>query len=230
MNNWKKIWNKDDRINQIMLECLIKADGFDSGAGSFTLEDWEKYTQDHFKRLGVNFSDTIYDVGCGSGAFVYSLYLQKHTVGGVDYSMSLINLAKTIMPSGNFSCDEAINISTSESYDFILSHSVFHYFKDLEYAKSVLVKMIQKSNKKIGIFDINDKVKESQYHQIRMNDINKKEYKEKYSGLEHLFYEKSWFKGIAREFNLKISIFDQTFKNYSNSSLRFNVIMEKIDD
>ncbi len=63
-----------------------------------------------------------------------------------------------------------------------------------------------------------------------MNDINKKEYKEKYSGLEHLFYEKSWLKGIAREFNLKISIFDQTFKNYSNSSLRFNVIMEKIDD
>jgi len=82
MNNWKKIWNKDDRINQIMLECLIKADGFDSGAGSFTLEDWEKYTQEHFKRLGVNSSDTIYDVGCGSGAFVYSLYLQKHTVGG----------------------------------------------------------------------------------------------------------------------------------------------------
>ena len=83
MNNWKKIWNKDDRINQIMLECLIKADGFDSGAGSFTLADWEKYTQDHFKRLGVNSSDTIYDVGCGSGAFVYSLYLQKHTVGGL---------------------------------------------------------------------------------------------------------------------------------------------------
>ena len=43
--------------------------------------------------------------------------------------MSLINLAKTIMPNGDFACDEAININTDQAYDFILSHSVFHYFK-----------------------------------------------------------------------------------------------------
>ena len=60
-----------------------------------------------------------------------------------------------------------------------------------------------------------------------MGDMDKQEYKEKYKGLDHLFYEKNWFKEIAKEFNLKISIFDQTFENYSNSSLRFNVIMEK---
>ena len=141
--------------------------------------------------------------------------------------MSLINLAKTIMPNGNLICDEAININTNETYDFIVSHSVFHYFKDLDYAKDVLVKMIQKSNKKIGIFDINDKAKENQYHQIRMGDMDRQEYKEKYKGLDHLFYEKNWFKEIAKEFNLKISIFDQTFENYTNSNLRFNVVMEK---
>ena len=66
-----------------------------------------------------------------------------------------------------------------------------------------------------------------QYHQIRMANIDKKEYKEKYKGLEHLFYQKNWFKEIAKEFSLKISIFDQTFENYPNSSLRFNVIREK---
>jgi hypothetical protein len=75
-------------------------------------------------------------------------------------------------------------------YGFVVSHSVFHYFKDLDYAKDVLVKMIQKSNKKIAIFDINDKTKRNQYHQIRMANIDKKECKEKYKELEHLFYEK----------------------------------------
>jgi hypothetical protein len=60
-----------------------------------------------------------------------------------------------------------------------------------------------------------------------MGDMNVQEYKEKYKGLRHLFYEKNWFKEIAKEFNLKIIVFDQTFENYSNSSLRFNVIMEK---
>jgi len=227
MDNWKKIWNKDDRINSIILESLLKADGFDTGSGSFTLGDWQEYTQEHFKKLDINSGSTIYDVGSGSGAFLYSLYLLKYSVGGLDYSARLIHLAKTIMPNSDFTCDEAININTNKTYDFIVSHSVFHYFKDLDYAKDVLVKMIQKSNKKIAIFDINDKAKENQYHQIRMANMDKQEYKEKYKGLEHLFYEKNWFKEIAKEFCLKISIFDQTFENYSNSSLRFNVIMEK---
>ena len=153
--------------------------------------------------------------------------MQKHNVGGVDYSASLIHLANSIMPDGDFICDEAININIESAYDFTLSHSVFHYFKDMNYARDVVVKMIQKSNKKIGIFDINDKAKENLYHQIRMGAMDEQEYKEKYKGLDHLFYEKIWFEEIAAEFNLKIHIFDQTFKNYSNSSLRYNVIMEK---
>ena len=159
----------------------------------------------------------------------YMIYIYKNIVlwGGVDYSMSLIHLAKTIMSNSDFTCDEAVNMNTNKTYGFVVSHSVFHYFKDLDYAKDVLVKMIQKSNKKIAIFDINDKTKRNQYHQIRMANIDKKEYKEKYKGLEHLFYEKNWFKEIAKEFSLKISIFDQTFENYPNSSLTFNVIMEK---
>ena len=227
MDNWKKIWNKDERINSIILECLIKADGFDSGAGSFSVEGWKKYTQEYFEKLDINSGDTIFDVGCGSGAFLYSLYLQSHRVGGVDYSKTLVDLAKTIMPSSHYICDEALNIDDDSTYDFVVSHSVFHYFKDLDYAKAVINKMIQKSNKKIGIFDINDKDKKDEYHKIRMGDMGEQEYKEKYKGLEHLFYEKNWFIEIAKEFNLKISVFDQTFEDYSNSNLRFNVIMEK---
>jgi len=227
MDNWKKIWNKDDRINQIILECLIKADGFDSGAGSFSVEDWKIYTQEYFEKLGISSGDSIFDVGCGSGAFVYPLYLQKHKVGGVDYSASLINLAKTLMQSSDYICDDAGNID-NRSYDFVVSHSVFHYFKDLDFAKDVLIKMIQKTNKKIGIFDINDKSKEEEYHKVRMGFMSEEEYREKYKGLKHLFFDKSWFEQIANEFGLEISIFDQTFENYSNSSLRFNVIMSKL--
>ena len=145
----------------------------------------------------------------------------------MDYSIALINLAKTIMSNGDFSCDEAINIDIDIKYDFVVSHSVFHYFKDWNYAKEVLIKMIKKSNKKIGIFDINNKEKENKYHQTRMGSMHKKEYQKKYSGLEHMFYDKNWFKKIANEMNCNIEIFDQTFVKYSNSELRFNVIMER---
>ncbi len=147
---------------------------------------------------------------------------------GVDYSMTLINFAKTIMPNGDFVCDDAINIEVNKKYDFVVSHSVFHYFQDLNYAKEVLMIMIQKADKKIGIFDINDKLKEKKYHQVRMGSMDEEEYKKKYNGLEHMFYDKSWFEKFAEENNCDIKIFDQTFERYSNSKLRFNVIMEKI--
>lgn len=82
MNKWKEIWNKQDRVNKIILESLMKADGFDSGAGSFLVDDWIEYTQILFKKLEIKKDQSVFDVGCGSGAFIYPLYLQNHTVGG----------------------------------------------------------------------------------------------------------------------------------------------------
>jgi hypothetical protein len=133
------------------------------------------------------------------------------------------------MDNSEFENTEASLIGEDKKYDLVVSHSVFHYFKNLEYAKTVIIKMIKKSTKKIAILDINDKSKEYEYHKIRMASMNKDEYKNKYNGLEHMFYDKNWFKKIAKEFNMKIYIFDQAFENYSNSSLRFNVIMTKND-
>jgi len=54
--------------------------------------------------------------------------------------MILINLANTIMKNSNFTNEEAINIDDIK-YDIVISHSVFHYFKNLNYAKNVIKKM-----------------------------------------------------------------------------------------
>ena len=223
---WKGIWNKNERINKIILEMLIKADGFDSGAGSFDVDDWKEYTNEFYAKLNIQNSDSVFEIGCGSGAFLYPLYLQGNRVGGVDYSSVLIELANKIMPQANCLEKEAINIDDS-SYDFIISHGVFHYFESLEYAKLVIEKMIKKANKKIAILDINDKAKEDIYHKTRMGAMSKEQYQEKYKDLDHTFYDKDWFVSIAKEFGLKVEIFDQDFENYTNSKLRFNVIMEK---
>ena len=83
MNEWQKIWNKDERINKIILESLIKADGFDSGAGSFTVDNWIKYTKELYGELDINPNASVYDVGCGSGAFLYLLHLNSRVVGGL---------------------------------------------------------------------------------------------------------------------------------------------------
>jgi SAM-dependent methyltransferase len=82
MDKWKEIWNKEERVNKIILESLIKADGFDSGAGSFSVDDWIVYTNELYKDLIIKQDDSIYDIGCGSGAFIYPLYLNNHKTGG----------------------------------------------------------------------------------------------------------------------------------------------------
>ena len=168
---------------------------------------------------------TTLDVG--SGAFLYPLYLSSIKVGGIDYSSPLIDLANRVMINCDFQQTEASKIDFKIKYDFVISHSVFHYFTDLEYAEDVIKKMLLKSTKSIGIFDLNNKSKKSEYHQIRKGKMDKHEYSKKYEGLDHLFYEKKWFEEIAEKNAVKIKIFDQNFKDYSNSKLRFNVIMTK---
>jgi ubiquinone/menaquinone biosynthesis C-methylase UbiE len=78
MDEWKRIWNEDERISKIILESLIKADGFDSGAGSFNVDDWITYTNELCDELNISKNNSFYDIGCGSGAFVYSLNLKGH--------------------------------------------------------------------------------------------------------------------------------------------------------
>ena len=227
MDKWQEIWNKSNRIDDYILETLIKADGFDSGAGSFTLKNWKIYTQQLYNKLSVKSNESVYDIGCGSGAFLYPLYLSNIKVGGVDYSSRLIDLANRVMKNSDFQQIEASKIDFKVKYDFVISHSVFHYFSNLKYAEEVIKKMLLKSTKRIGIFDINDKSKKSEYDEIRMGKMNKHEYAQKYEGLDHLFYEKKWFERIAKKYGVEIKIFDQKFKGYSNSKLRFNVIMTK---
>jgi len=59
MNSWKDIWNRDTRVNNIVLEMLIKADGFDSGAGSFTLNNWLMYIETLYQKIDIKKSDSV---------------------------------------------------------------------------------------------------------------------------------------------------------------------------
>ncbi len=229
MNKWKEIWNKrKSEESEIKLETLLKADGFDIGAGNLDQENWLEFLEKIQSQIIKESCDSIFEIGCGSGAFLYHFYKQEHKVAGLDYSEPLIELAQKAMPNMQFEVAEAINLNTSEKYDSVVSFGVFHYFENLNYADEVLNKMFLKSNKIIAILDVNDKSKEGEYHNVRKQALSQGEYQQKYKGLNHLFYEKSWFVEFAKHNNCHITIQDQDIKNYLKSSLRFNVIMEKI--
>jgi len=229
VNKWINIWNKEKGIEDKLstLQRLIFLDGFDSETGRISEQIWLNYVQEITYRLEIKENDSIYDVGCGSGAFLYPFYQKGHDVGGIDYSETLIKYAQNAMSSTALLNNEAINLDIENKYDYVISNSVFFYFNNLEYAKRVIEKMIIKANKKIAIFDIPDLAKKNESEKYRRSTLPEGEYEAKYEDLAHLYYEKEWFINITESFGHKIEIFDQIIENYGNNKFRFNVIISK---
>ncbi len=74
MNKWKAVWNKRAISDQkIDLDTLVKLDGFDTGAGRIDVADWCAYVERIVKKLGIKECDTVFEIGCGSGAFLSAL-------------------------------------------------------------------------------------------------------------------------------------------------------------
>lgn len=228
MNNWERIWNnRKCEFEKIDIESLINADGFDGGAGHFNISNWIKYVHNIANLIPILKDDSIFEVGCGAGAFLYPFFINSNKVSGIDYSKPLISLASKAMPKMSFKVQQADKIDTSTKYDIVIAHSVFQYFHDLKYSYTVLKKMILKANKKVAILDINDSSKVKMFHEIRQGQLSKGEYKKKYENLDHFFFSKTWFEEFAMNNNYRIEIYDQDIKGYLNSNFRFNVILHK---
>lgn len=228
---WKEIWGNQDRVEKIILECLIKANGFDS-TGKFESKSWLEYTSILYKLIGIKNLDRIFEFGCGAGAFLYPLYLQNYNVNGIDYSETLIKLAKAFITMGDFSVRDCYSYKSEKIFEVVFCHSIFQYFPDLEFAEIVFKNMYDISSNKLAILDVCDKDKYNIYHQGRMQKFiedggNEKEYLEKYSNLDHKFYDKEFFIKLGKKYSLQTLIQDQNYCNHENSKYRFNVIYNK---
>ena len=228
MNRWKEVWAKRTLSDSCKgLQELIYADGFDSGAGKIDIGHWKDYVTFIYQKIGVKKNDSIFEVGCGCGAFLYLFYGMGHKVGGIDYSASLIKIAEDTIENMDFKVCEAIDIDTREKYDIVISNGVFHYFPDLNYSESVVKKMLDKCKRAIAILEIPNLVLKEESENVRRGALLTGEYKKKYEGLGHLYYEKDWFYEIGEKYNCGVEMFDQNIKNYGNNNFRFNVIMRK---
>jgi len=229
MNKWKEVWIKRTLPEGgNILDRLIRADGFDGGAGKIEVNSWKEYVAFVAEKICIKKGESIFEVGCGGGAFLYLFYKMGHRVGGIDYSKSLIEIAKDIMEDMDFQVSEAISFDTEKKYDLAISNGVFHYFPDLEYAESVVKKMLDKTNKTVAILEIPDLELKEESKQARRGALPIGEYEEKYNGLDHLYYEKNWFYALSKKYDCRASIFDQNIKNYGNNRFRFNCIMKKL--
>ena len=228
--DWHQIWNKRGVTGTPAsnLRDLMDLDGFDSGAGRVAVEDMREYALTIARRLGMTDGMSVYEVGCGAGAFLYGLCERfQLRVGGCDYAETLVRIASEQFPAGQFVAAEAASISTDSKYDIVLANGVFHYFPDLDYARRVVERMMEKSNSVIAVLDVPNASTRTEAENARRAQLGADEYDKKYSGLEHLYYEPDWFGTLAEKHDCEWEHFTQLIPNYVQNPFRFDVVIRK---
>lgn len=228
LTNWQRVWERRglDDAAVPSLETVMKIDGFEATDA----EAWINGIAQTRARLGIEAGESIFEVGCGAGAFLYPLVHQfHHRVGGIDYSSSLVDVARRAMPGMPFEVQEAGFLDVEEQYDFVVAHSTFQYFPALEYAENVLERMIAKSRKGVAVLDVSDAARQSELESLRRELAGERDYEKRYRGLDHLYYDRSWFLEFARVAGVRAEVFEQDIPTYGTAGLRFNVMISRTD-
>lgn len=229
-NNWLHIWQSRqiEAPSLPTLALLLALDGFD-GFGGIEESAWLAYADRIANELLIQPGDTIFEVGCGAGAFLYAWHMRGHHVGGIDYAANMVKIARQVLPGADISENEATHLDPAPHFDVVMAQSVFFYFPDLDHAAVVLEKMIRKAYHAIAILDVPDLARKDQSLAFRRGQLGADDYTFKYAGLDHLYFDREWFKKVLRGMDLEIRTKDQNIPGYGHNPYRFNVFINKCD-
>lgn len=225
MPEWRGIWEarRLEPAQGSMLAQLLAADGFDTGFGTMPEPAWRDYVRRCAQRLGIAAADTLFEVGCGAGAFLYPLAESGCRVGGLDYSPALIALARAAIPSGDWQVGEAG--TALAAVDVVLASGVFLYLPSLEEAGRVLASMAAAARRGLMVLDVPDATRRAATEARRRATLGEAEYERRYAGLQHLYFDRDWFAPHLPGFVVEIE--DQAIPGYANSAGRFNVFARR---
>lgn len=232
MRTWQQVWqNKglsrslDDLVSGDVLNGLMDLDGYHSPTSSLSIKDHEVQFLQAVDALRIGKQDTVFEVGCGAGAFLYWLRSRCASVGGLDYAELLIAHARRVLSAADLQHGEARNLATTPQYDVVLSNGVFIYFPDEQYAYDVLRRMIQKARRAIGILDVNDAEHRQEFEEMRA--ISQGDQRSRYDGLKQLYLGREFFEKMAAELCLSCRIDKSRMPNSVNARFRYHVWLRK---
>lgn len=230
-DRWYGIWNSrcGDSAADLSLEKLIVLNGFDSGSIAIGATEWRANAQRVAALLGIQAGESVFEIGCGSGAFLLALReVVQCEVAGADYSAGLIAAARKVFPTNRFEVANATELDTSEQFDVVISHSMFHYLA-LSDAAEVIRRMLSKARRTVGIFDLPHLQTRDAAERMRRGTLPEGEYEKKYQGLNHTYFEKDWLREQV-ELSLpgaKLEFIASQIENNPQSPYRFGLIVRK---
>ncbi|WP_069166175.1 class I SAM-dependent methyltransferase [Nocardia altamirensis] len=225
-STWKQVWDSRtlDRSAGSILAQLMAADGLDSAFSRLGTIAWTDFVGAVAARVAITPDRSVFEVGCGAGAFLYGLDQMGCRVGGIDQSAALIDIARDALPRGEFAVADAADIAPEPQADIVISCGVFLYFPSLDYARTVIAAMVAKARYGVAILDVPDVAKADAAQQFRIEAAGGEEaYADRYRGLEHMYYERDWMRReLAAAGLTNIAIVDQQIEGYGNAPFRFN--------
>ena len=224
------MWSGRKRPSQgTTLERLIALDCFDSPLGYMTEADWRAYQATFAKRAGIASGDSIFEVGCGGGAFLYPFYEQGHVVSGIDYSDDLIGIARSSMPERRdfLNAMEAASYPAEPLTDVVIANHVIHYFGSLEYAEGVITTMLKKAKMAAAVSGVPNVELKADSERERRGLLTPAEYEAKYRDLEILYYDKKWFTTIATQNGFAAEFLDHQMPGFAQNRFRFDCVMTR---
>lgn len=223
---WQQIWR--DRLlprdGHIGLSQLMAADGFDA-FGGVDEHAWRSYIGMFTARMDIRPGESVFEVGCGAGAFLLPLSEAGCTVGGIDYSPELVAVARAAIPTAQIDVADAIDLNVVAGFDVVVSNGVFLYFPDFEYAAEVLARMLAASQRGIAVLDVPDLARQAEATSARQKWLGEESYSQKYVGLRHLYYERDWFESTIGDSDFDVEVADQELRGYFHTPYRFNVFV-----
>ena len=152
MIDWHEIWEKKGDLDT---KDLVLLDGFENRQ-----VNPEKIANKISNQLDLNKDDRILEIGCGAG--MIAQYLKCNYVG-LDYSKSLVKKHIQILNNSVLHGSANNLLFRDKAFDKVFCYSVFHYFKNKNYAIEVINEMKRVSKKMIFIGDLPFKSHEKEH-------------------------------------------------------------------
>ncbi|WP_344854066.1 amino acid adenylation domain-containing protein, partial [Pedobacter jeongneungensis] len=160
----------------------ISASGWKS---NFTGEPFSKLEMKEFVtnvlekiKPHLSSSNTVLEVGCGSGLIMFELAPLVSSYVGTDISNEVLKICKHDIEAGKFKNIELKELNAQEidqfgeaTFDVIIANSVIQYFPSLDYLRRFLLKCVNllSENGVLFLGDIMDKSLQKEYYQALLH-------------------------------------------------------------
>lgn len=235
---WKDVWESKGQAESTAtpsLKDLLNAGGWTSGAGGIVSERaWTAYADNVAFRLGLRGGESVFEIGCGAGAFLVAL-MKRHelSVSGVDIAPSLVALAQRAIPEGRFEISDAAEDPVPSAItegvkrsDVTVVNSVLAYLPDTAVVERLLT-VLGGAPGNAALLDVPDARLREQRESARRDLLPPGEYERRYqsSGLRHLYLDPDWLIHKCELAGFSVEIVPQDIVGFNQSQFHFNAYL-----